>query len=889
MAERAHKLSEVTKTSVLQSCKAFAHAEKGKSKSKDYMRTLAEFTHLLTKGEVFTPSEIQDVFFGVTKLFLLDVTKLRLMVYIAIKTVAAYTSPDDVIIVIQSLCKDINSDNPIYKAKALSVISCIATSVEILATVERYIKQAFTDSNTSVRRAALMAAQKISVRNPDFVRKWTGLIQDLLKDKDEFICSHAFNLMMVLKAKDRIATFKIIEDAFKHCAEHRFKFYLASVMKHFGVLCKAEAPVEYTDVREATSPDTPVKKLFLSMLEKFGGQDRRKEAGVIEMIRLIGCCPFFDTCHVTSSPLVVNAALNEEVNQITHFGALRAMLSADWAKEHLRIITSMAKSHVERLFKDHKAKNPMLAAMSVCVDLRSGSNHGKKSVGVKAKRAQMMNTSYGDDFTRRILIDKLYDISFNFNDREKMGKVVSMDLKPFLMLAFAVLRERTMRSTKKVCVNLMLKIAEVPEYAAKASYFLTEYLEDCDIKENSRKIMNHLADKVINTPDGYIKYFRYILNRFYNESGYQRATAISIIGKIANALDDFVPEAIAHCKRFLMDRDEFVSTRAHAVLCELEGKARMNSEMPMDEDKLLKSIEMLEAQIESGDFDDNKPITWESMPMPQMETVAESSATTSASATASPTTSANIEYPEEIAQFVEDRRYFYSSAHVALTESELEYVVTCVRHMYQNMAVLEYSIENTLPDQELRDVSLVPMFDDDGATYEIVGTTTLSSIHPHSTGKLYLVLKYEDMPQSSCGLLSELKFFTVEGDDEPFEDSFELEDMEMGFNNFVIPTFTSNFAASWENLSHEHRCIFRIPAKGAVNNTAKSLGLHINNETMKDPHTHMLQLSGRMTNDKVILVKALIEAPAKKSNATLKLQIRSEVDWAAKAITHALG
>lgn len=50
-------------------------------------------------------------------------------------------------------------------------------------------------------------------------------------------------------------------------------------------------------------------------------------------------------------------------------------------------------------------------------------------------------------------------------------------------------------------------------------------------------------------------------------------------------------------------------------------------------------------------------------------------------------------------------RVFRSTAPVALTETETEYVVRCVKHIFEEHVVLDFSIHNTIADQMLKDVS----------------------------------------------------------------------------------------------------------------------------------------------------------------------------------------
>jgi coatomer protein complex subunit gamma len=60
---------------------------------------------------------------------------------------------------------------------------------------------------------------------------------------------------------------------------------------------------------------------------------------------------------------------------------------------------------------------------------------------------------------------------------------------------------------------------------------------------------------------------------------------------------------------------------------------------------------------------------------------------------------------------------FRSSQENALTETEMEYVVTCVKHVFVNHVVLQFSVLNTIDDQRLKDVRVdVEVSDPDAYT-----------------------------------------------------------------------------------------------------------------------------------------------------------------------------
>ncbi len=67
-------------------------------------------------------------------------------------------------------------------------------------------------------------------------------------------------------------------------------------------------------------------------------------------------------------------------------------------------------------------------------------------------------------------------------------------------------------------------------------------------------------------------------------------------------------------------------------------------------------------------------------------------------------------------------RVFRSTRPVPLTESETEYVVQCVKHVFEDHLVLDFSVHNTIEDQKLTDVSVALDSGGENNIYTLVGT-----------------------------------------------------------------------------------------------------------------------------------------------------------------------
>ena len=173
------------------------------------------------------------------------------------------------------------------------------------------------------------------------------------------------------------------------------------------------------------------------------------------------------------------------------------------------------------------------------------------------------------------------------------------------------------------------------------------------------------------------------------------------------------------------------------------------------------------------------------------------------------TAAATQKYAEQLMQIPELKAYgnlLKSSVPVELTESETEYVVTAVKHIFKEHIVLQYDIKNTLPDTVLEDVTVMAAPAEEDVLEEefIVPAPKLATNEP---GIVYVTFKKlageQSVPVSS--FTNTLKFTSKEIDPttgEPeeggYEDEYQVEDLELTGSDYVIPTFAGSFDHVWE-------------------------------------------------------------------------------------------
>lgn len=96
----------------------------------------------LNSFHLFVQKEASEVFFAVTKLFQNADMNLRRMVYLCLKDICP--DAEEVMIVTNSLMKDMNAPQELYRANSIRVLRSIIDGA-VLQQLERYFKQGIVD------------------------------------------------------------------------------------------------------------------------------------------------------------------------------------------------------------------------------------------------------------------------------------------------------------------------------------------------------------------------------------------------------------------------------------------------------------------------------------------------------------------------------------------------------------------------------------------------------------------------------------------------------------------------------------------------------------------------------------------------------------------------
>ena len=147
-----------------------------------------------------------------------------------------------------------------------------------------------------------------------------------------------------------------------------------------------------------------------------------------------------------------------------------------------------------------------------------------------------------------------------------------------------------------------------------------------------------------------------------------------------------------------------------------------------------------------------------------------------------------------------------SSSPVELTESETEYVVSVIKHIYKEHLVLQYEIKNTMTDTLLEEVSVIATPSEEEESLEEDFTIPVAKLSHDQPGTVFVSFKKStDATYPVTSFTNVLKFTSKEidpasgePDDAGYEDEYQVEDLELTGSDYVVPAFAGSFDHTWE-------------------------------------------------------------------------------------------
>ena len=361
---------------------------------------------------------------------------------------------------------------------------------------------------------------------------------------------------------------------------------------------------------------------------------------------------------------------------------------------------------------------------------------------------------------------------------------------------------------------------------------------------------------------------RYIYNRVILENATVRAAAVSALARFGALCDDLLPNILVLLARCQLDTDDEVRDRATYFRAILEQQhPAMNSQYILN--GLQVSLSSLEKALHNYTLSTcAEPFDIKTVPVAPVEPVERRKSTSAdlpgaKKSDKAPTATRHDMFVEKFAaipEIVQLGPLFKSSQPAELTESETEYVVQCIKHVFPQHLLLQFECTNTLNDQLLEEVS-IQLEPAEGYTVERI--LPCPKLEYNVPGTVYVVLATPPDMTDWVGTMSPtLKFIVKDCDpntgepdsDEGYADEYVLEDLEVSMCDFVQRAMKGNFSAAWEEMGAENELedTYALSSmktlEEAVKNIIQYLGLQPCERSDKIPEgksSHALLLAGK--------------------------------------------
>ncbi|CAG77755.1 YALI0F03454p [Yarrowia lipolytica CLIB122] len=903
------------KMTVYQECqRAFAESPINARKCR---KLLAKLIHLLTIGETFSEFEATGLFIAVSKLFPHKDPSLRQIVYLAIKELVPLSN-NDVIMVTSSITRDVQgSSDLIYKPNAIRALARVIDG-SFVQGIERLMKTAIVDRHTSVSSAALVSAYHLLPIAKDTIRRWAAEVQEAVTSQKNFPAVtlpnyapgpavlapyHALSLLYELRAHDRMALIKLIQQ-FSGASAH---------------LQSPNANVMLIRFIAKAANDGAHRQQLVALLERYLGH--KSDMVALEAAKAVLTLRDVSPKEAASAIESLRAFLASP-RTIARFAAIRILNRFAMTNPGA---VAVCNAEIQPLITD---SNRSIATYAITALLKTGN---EASVDKLVTQISGFMSDITDEF-RIVVIDAVRSLALKFHAKKST------------MLQFFgnTLRNDGGSAQYKAAVVAALfdMIRYVPDCRDTALGILCEFIEDCEYTEIVVSVLHTLGQEGPAAANPTV-YIRYIYNRIVLENAFIRAAAVSALAKFALVDDTSVKKSVkVLLERSLEDETDEVRDRAVIALKLLESGDQAQAKAYISPESRF-SLPILEHKLalyvtgSGADFD--TPFDMSSVPLITDQEAREAALkahreTTEATpvvnggaggptpASAAAATTANLasksnsheaaiqraeKYAAELAAIPDLAAFgtpLKSSLAVALTESETEFVVTAIKHIFPSHVVLQYDVHNTLPDAQLSNVSVVASIEDDSEELVEEFILPVDELGPDSHGTVYVALEKTEDHLAVASFENILKFTlhdinktTGEVSEDGDEDEYQIENLVLGAGDYLEGGFIGSFDHLWDELANTEAVDTATLSeyKGleeAVQFLISQLSLTPleSSDEVTSASTHTLKLFGKtLTGEKVIVQIKM--AASQRTGVVVQCKARSGDEEVAELVAGFVG
>lgn len=750
--------------------------------------------------------EANDIFFCLTQLFTKRDVIVKRLLHILIKELSSLSN--DAIIATSSLIKDINIDELFYKPSALRALVNV-TDKAMIGSIERYLKQAIVHNYGTYASSALVSAYRIN--SSELLKKWTSEITQALESNNSMVEYHAFGVAYLMRKDDKFAIIKMMSKYGKSLNSPITKIFMIRVCSLMLTSLLNQSNLKST-VDINLSDDFKTLFGFLSFC-----LNTRNDMVALESCR--ACISLKSLPNkIVQQILNIFKMQTNSYKSYVRYSAIRSLY--DMINNHpylLEIISKEMKDQIEFLTTD---ENTNICMYAVIISLKLSSENNIKKV---LKMSSKLMKELSDEF-RIEIVKQMAIIAIKFPEH----------CDTLLSTLDVCLRNEGGYEFKNAVVNsIVILLKKNPLVNKLALHSLCEFLEDCEYKNLSIKIIKHIGI-FAKSSENPISCVRYIFNRILLEKAEIRLAAVRCLARMGcsininknNQLNK--NDIIVLLQRCMGDSEDNIRMEAdmYSRILQCEHSEFINSylcpnQTPNIDIKQLKFA--FSTYLKNNNFENACDITNYKISQDQDLDNKNSKSIKFEKAIKEETTFTEIQnnqtsFDDELTILENTNQKLsmipiiqnlgsllsMSSKPFNLTEIESEYFVNAMKYVYQNHIVIEFSIKNTVNDYILDSVTFEFTPPDE---FIIESFTVSKQIKNEEKGNVYFVLKLPMDPLNIIGDCTNcvMKFTVIDSaNNASFADQYDIEDIPIVVGDYITAIETFSFETEWNTLGSEH-------------------------------------------------------------------------------------
>lgn len=582
---------------------------------------------------------------------------------------------------------------------------------------------------------------------------------------------------------------------------------------------------------------------------------------VLEAARAMASLDQLSQKELTSAVAALTHFLSSH-KQVNKFAALRTL---NKLASKYPLLVSLANNDLDSLVSD---SNRNIATLAITTLLKTGDEN---NIDRLMKQISNFMHDISDEF-KVTLIQEMKQLCLKYTTKY-------VTILNFLNNS---LREEGGFEFKKAVIDSIITIiTSIKDSKDAGISYLCEFIEDCEFPLLLQQVLNFLGSEGTNISNP-SKCIRYIYNRLLLEKAPIRASAITTLAKFGAKVQDLRKSILVILTRALQDSDDDVRDKAAFYLRILNSDDKLIKEYITDD--LTLPLDKLEIVVEKykqlANF--KQPLVIgnlsnfiiekkeEEKKEKKEEKVVQKETITQSNTVLLPETFKDLGLPLKTCKPTQ------------LTEHDSDYVVSCIKHIYEKNIIFQFNCTNKVNDSVIENVGMKLDISIENIREKFQAKSV--KIPYEETGSVYVCCARNPnafpLGLISCKLTFLFKNVDSEGeviDEEVDEDEYKVEKLKLTIVDYLLELNDVNFKEEWESIQgdelNESYPISATSLQEAVDKVIDAIGIKpLNERQVSKKSSHSLFFAGQFTNgNKTFLQLKLNEKDSKYScNAIIK-------------------